>query len=394
MWSKCAAECVLLDQILILLSFAEIAELTRDKKWKAMRIKKRMKIHESVAICFHLLTQKLRPFFESFSSIHFKSDRPIRHNFNRPMCFRTIPRIQPNRNRRTKIQLLAWIQRINITNTFTKRWIHRYSHSPWTNSSITHTTRYRWKRVARERAIHVATIRLHINERAKLKRMMMYAMCLWKSYPQRITALAYDCHGSPQRTQTGESFWPSPEITMAIWIVILIDFFIFAPIRIIVSYVIRYQRVDIEHAKYIDICIPHNLFRQQGNSHIIPDLVGNYSFTVVANSLAGSNTRWSSPVYFEIDESSISGAVIALIVVLVIIAIGAFGAIIYFYRRRYGPPDSGLKLIASVNPEYVSMQYTPDEWEIPRDRIIQLNELGQGSFGNTLFYTICYCIPF
>lgn len=147
------------------------------------------------------------------------------------------------------------------------------------------------------------------------------------------------------------------------------------------SYVIRYQRVDIEHAKYVDICIPHNLFRQQGNSHIITDLVGNYSFTVVANSLAGSNTRWSSPVYFEIDESSISGGIIALIVVLILLALCGIAAAVWFYKRKYGPPDSGLKLIASVNPEYVSMQYTPDEWEIPRDKIIQLNELGQGSFG-------------
>jgi hypothetical protein len=40
-----------------------------------------------------------------------------------------------------------------------------------------------------------------------------------------------------------------------------------------------------------------------------------------------------------------------------------------------------MKLIASVNPEYVSMTYQPDEWEVPRDKIIQLQELGQGSFG-------------
>lgn len=42
---------------------------------------------------------------------------------------------------------------------------------------------------------------------------------------------------------------------------------------------------------------------------------------------------------------------------------------------------SDLKLIASVNPEYVSMQYQPDEWEVARDKILQIRELGQGSFG-------------
>lgn len=40
-----------------------------------------------------------------------------------------------------------------------------------------------------------------------------------------------------------------------------------------------------------------------------------------------------------------------------------------------------LKLIASVNPEYVGMQYQVDEWEVPRDNVIHLRELGQGSFG-------------
>lgn len=154
------------------------------------------------------------------------------------------------------------------------------------------------------------------------------------------------------------------------------------PNGIIVSYVIRYQRVDIEHAKYQEICIPHNLFRQQGNSHVITDLVnGNYSFTVMANSLAGPNTRWSSPVHYTIDESAISGGIIALIVISIILILSGIGALAWFYKRKYGPPDSGLKLIASVNPEYVSMQYQPDEWEIPREKIIQLNELGQGSFG-------------
>lgn len=40
-----------------------------------------------------------------------------------------------------------------------------------------------------------------------------------------------------------------------------------------------------------------------------------------------------------------------------------------------------MKLIASVNPEYVSTVYEPDEWEVPRKKIELLQELGQGSFG-------------
>lgn len=40
-----------------------------------------------------------------------------------------------------------------------------------------------------------------------------------------------------------------------------------------------------------------------------------------------------------------------------------------------------MRLIATVNPEYVSTSYVPDEWEVPRKKIQLLRELGNGSFG-------------
>lgn len=154
------------------------------------------------------------------------------------------------------------------------------------------------------------------------------------------------------------------------------------PNGIIVSYYIRYQRVDIDFAKYQEICIPYNVYYTQGKQHTIVDLVnGNYSFTVMANSLAGPNTRWSSPVYYNVYEPTITPLMIALIVILIIAIISGVGFLAWYYRRKFGEIDNGLKLIASVNPEYVSMQYYPDEWEVPRENIIQMRELGQGSFG-------------
>lgn len=153
------------------------------------------------------------------------------------------------------------------------------------------------------------------------------------------------------------------------------------PNGIIVSYTIRYQRIDIEHAKYQDICITDNRYRNMSGSHIINNLQnGNYSFLVMATSLAGPGA-WSAPVFYYIDESTITVGFVLGMLALFFLVILAAGFVYWFYRRKYGPPDTGLKLIASVNPEYVSMQYTPDDWEVPRDQIIQLNELGQGSFG-------------
>lgn len=154
------------------------------------------------------------------------------------------------------------------------------------------------------------------------------------------------------------------------------------PNGMIVSYTIRRNRVDMDRLKLTEHCVPYTLYKKQGNSFSIYGLEnGNYSFQVSANSLAFSNNRYSASEYVYINERTLTPGLIILILFSIIILFGGMIAVYWFYRRKYGPPDSGLKLIASVNPEYVSMQYTPDEWEIPREKIIQLNELGQGSFG-------------
>lgn len=50
-------------------------------------------------------------------------------------------------------------------------------------------------------------------------------------------------------------------------------------------------------------------------------------------------------------------------------------------KKRLQPSVPNMKLIASVNPEYVSTAYVPDDWEVPRKKIEFIRELGQGSFG-------------
>ncbi|XP_055327050.1 insulin-like receptor [Sitodiplosis mosellana] len=122
------------------------------------------------------------------------------------------------------------------------------------------------------------------------------------------------------------------------------------PNGMIVSYNIRYRRVDMpEHEKYKDICITQNLYREQGRSHIITDLVnGNYSFTVAAHSLAGSNIRWSKPVYFHVDDEWLAAPTIILVVFAVILVLGAS---IWFYRRRNRPADRRFNIMASMTDE-------------------------------------------
>lgn len=53
----------------------------------------------------------------------------------------------------------------------------------------------------------------------------------------------------------------------------------------------------------------------------------------------------------------------------------------YVCKRKFMRNVPSRRLIATVNPEYVSSVYVPDEWEVPRKKIHVLKELGNGSFG-------------
>jgi insulin receptor len=106
---------------------------------------------------------------------------------------------------------------------------------------------------------------------------------------------------------------------------------------------------------------------------------GNYSIQIMATSLAGDG-NYTPAKYVSIqEESSVLKPIFVSLLVLIFIV--CLIVVIFCYRRKDMSIRANMKLIASVNPEYVSMTYQPDEWEVPRDKIIQLQELGQGSFG-------------
>lgn len=74
------------------------------------------------------------------------------------------------------------------------------------------------------------------------------------------------------------------------------------PNGLIVSYTIRYQRVDLEHSKYQDICISQRHYKQYNEQYTMKLENGNYSFMVMATSLAGPGA-FSAPQYISIDVS-------------------------------------------------------------------------------------------
>lgn len=75
------------------------------------------------------------------------------------------------------------------------------------------------------------------------------------------------------------------------------------PNGVIVSYTIRFQRVDLEHSKGQDLCITHRMYKQSGEQYVMKHLEnGNYSFMVMATSLAGAGA-FSAPQFILIDVS-------------------------------------------------------------------------------------------
>lgn len=71
----------------------------------------------------------------------------------------------------------------------------------------------------------------------------------------------------------------------------------------ILSYTIRYRRLDAEILRGQDMCLSHTLLKNYTGEYTLKGLEnGNYSFAVMAMSLAG-NGNWSEPVYLYVDVS-------------------------------------------------------------------------------------------
>ncbi|XP_029470000.1 insulin receptor [Rhinatrema bivittatum] len=155
------------------------------------------------------------------------------------------------------------------------------------------------------------------------------------------------------------------------------------PNGLIVLYEVIYWRLG--EGEEIHMCVSRKQFAFEQGCKLRILNPGNYSVKVRATSLAG-NGSWTEPTYFYVPDYVTNSFNIAKIIVgpiiLVIIIIGviAFAYVMVKKRNNEGPTGP---LYASSNPEYLSASdvYVPDEWEVPREKISLIRELGQGSFG-------------
>lgn len=155
------------------------------------------------------------------------------------------------------------------------------------------------------------------------------------------------------------------------------------PNGMIIHYDIHYRRLlDSED---LTVCVSRKQYEMDHGCRLRSLHPGNYTVRVRATSLAG-NGSWTDPSYFRVAASDPPSNFATVVTVSLIICVAftvmvvLIAVVVVKKRQTEGPTGP---LYASSNPEYLSANdvYVPDDWEVSREKISLLRELGQGSFG-------------
>nr|KAG5703678.1 hypothetical protein BaRGS_002552 [Batillaria attramentaria] len=157
------------------------------------------------------------------------------------------------------------------------------------------------------------------------------------------------------------------------------------PNGLVLNYLIRYRRANQEDHLFIQVCVSQKKYSQLGGHRLSNINPGNYTFQIAAVSLAG-NGSYTTPMYFVIppppepdrplNETVVAVTIISILLVIIIVIV-----VVWFVAKsRFTHQDM---TVISPNPGYMPSDdlYIPDEWEVDRDKIRLVKELGQGSFG-------------
>jgi len=158
-----------------------------------------------------------------------------------------------------------------------------------------------------------------------------------------------------------------------------------APNGIIVAYRVEHRRTDSATLNPIVTCITREEYLKNNRGYVLNNLPpGNYSFRVRAMSLAAEGP-FTKLFHFSVEElpaQSSWGSLVGVLVGGLLVLIGFTALATLWWKRRAKERD--LMIIASVNPDYMSagdVIYVEDEWEVAREKLKLVRELGQGSFG-------------
>ncbi|KAI1301322.1 Insulin receptor [Halotydeus destructor] len=150
------------------------------------------------------------------------------------------------------------------------------------------------------------------------------------------------------------------------------------PNGVIVSYQLEYKRH--ENDKLVErLCITRSKYLLKKGVDLIDLPAGNYSLRLRSSSTGGVGD-YSNFVQFVVpDGRAHLGLVISMVIVAILVTAVAFMSAGYFFMKKKFQTDPAMQYV-SFNPDYIPA-YTPDEWEIAREKVQKLKELGQGSFG-------------
>uniref|UniRef100_UPI003AABBB57 insulin receptor b n=1 Tax=Centroberyx gerrardi TaxID=166262 RepID=UPI003AABBB57 len=153
-----------------------------------------------------------------------------------------------------------------------------------------------------------------------------------------------------------------------------------SPNGLIILYELFYRKVgDVEvHTA----CVSRPAYIKSGGTKLRLVYPGNYSVRIRATSLAGNGSFTDTTYFFMPDkDTSVLKIVIGPVICFILLLFVGGGVFMIFKKKQTEGPTG--PLIASSNPEYLSANdvYVPDEWEVAREKITVLRELGQGSFG-------------
>ncbi|XP_076829396.1 insulin receptor a [Brachyhypopomus gauderio] len=154
-----------------------------------------------------------------------------------------------------------------------------------------------------------------------------------------------------------------------------------APNGMIILYEVNYKRLgDTEELHH---CVSRKSYSTDSGCKLRVVHSGNYTVRIRATSLAG-NGSWTEPRHFYVQDhhpSNLLKIVIGPVICILLLLLMALSGFIMFKKKQTEGPTG--RLYTSPNPEYLSPDevYEPDDWEVPRDKISLLRELGQGSFG-------------
>uniref|UniRef100_A0A8C7EVY6 Tyrosine-protein kinase receptor n=1 Tax=Neovison vison TaxID=452646 RepID=A0A8C7EVY6_NEOVI len=153
------------------------------------------------------------------------------------------------------------------------------------------------------------------------------------------------------------------------------------PNGLILKYEIKYRRLGEEATV---LCVSRLRYAKFGGVQLALLPPGNYSARVRATSLAG-NGSWTESIAFYVPgpEEEDSGGLHVLLTVtpvglMLLIILAALG---FFYSRKREVGGGVAEAVFPPHDSHLLSVYVPDEWEVPREQISIIRELGQGSFG-------------